>query len=77
MNVNSALFATLMQLPEVERFELALAVLDQTSPAGMSEDEIVAEAAKRQDELESGAVQDIGFDELVAGLNYRPRSVKK
>lgn len=77
MNANSALFATLMELPEIERFEIALAVLDQTSPAGLTEDEIVAEASRRQDELESGAAQDIGFDELVAGLNYRPRTVAK
>ena len=72
MDTPSALFASLMQLPEAERFEVALAVIDQSSPAGMTEDEIVAEAARRQDELESGSVADIGFDELVAGLRYRP-----
>lgn len=77
MNANSALFAALMELPEAERFETALAVLDQSSPTGMSEEEIVAEAARRQDELESGREMAIGFDELVAGLTYRPRSLVK
>lgn len=66
-----------MQLPEAERFEIAIAVLDQSSPSGMTEDEIIAEAIDRQDAVESGQVKDIGFDELVAGLNYRPRSPLK
>lgn len=74
MNTPTAFLATLMELPESERFEIAMAVLDQSSPAGMTEDEIVQEAARRQDELESGSDTDIGFDELVSGLNYRLRS---
>lgn len=77
MNTQTAFLASLMELPESQRFEIAMAVLDQSSPAGMTEDEIVQEAARRQDELESGAVTDMGFDELVAGLNYRPRSLAK
>ncbi len=77
MSTQTAFLATLMELPESQRFEIAMAVLDQSSPAGMTEDEIVQEAARRQDELESGADTDIGFDELVAGLNYRPRSLVK
>ena len=63
-----------MELPEADRLEIAMALLDHTSPAAMTQDEILQEAARRQDELESGAVQDISFDELVAGLNYRPRN---
>lgn len=77
MNSPAAFLATLMELPESERFEIAMAVLDQSSPAGLTEDEIVQEASRRQDELESGKVKDISFDELVAGLNYRPRSLAK
>lgn len=77
MNTQTAFLATLMELPESQRFEIAMAVLDQSSPAGMTEDEIVQEAARRQDELECGSSADIGFDELVAGLNYRPRSLAK
>lgn len=77
MNSNPMLFTTLMELPEAERFEIAMAVLDQSSPSAMTEDEIVQEAARRQDELESGTVADIGFDELLAGLNFRPRSLAK
>ena len=77
MNSPAAFLATLMELPESERFEIAMAVLDQSSPAGLTEDEIVQEASRRQDELESGKVKDISYDELVAGLNYRPRSLAK
>ena len=75
MSASSTLLTALMQLPETERFEVAIAVLDQSSPDGLSEDEIVAEARSRQDELESGNVVDIGFAELVTGLHYRPRSL--
>ena len=75
MNPDPALLATLMQLPEAERFEIAMAVLDQSSPAGMTAEEIVETALVRQDELESGAVADIGYDELAAGLRHRSRTM--
>jgi len=71
---NPVLLRALMQLPEAERFEIAMAVLDQSSPSAVTEGEITLEAAKRQDELESGTVRDIGYDELLAGLAYRPSS---
>ena len=72
MKTGPVLLTTLMNLPEAERLEIAMAILDQSSPSAMTEDEIAQEAAKRQDELESGAVRDIGYDEMVAGLTYRP-----
>jgi len=75
MNTNPAVFATVMQMPEAERFEIAMAILDATSPSAMTEDAIEREAAQRQDELESGAVKSLSFDELVQGLSYRPRSL--
>ena len=74
MKANPAILSTLMELPEADRLEIAMALLDHSSPSAMTQDEILQEAARRQDELESGAVQDISFDELVAGLNYRPRN---
>ena len=74
MKADPAILSTLMELPEADRLEIAMALLDHSSPSAMTQDEILQEAARRQDELESGAVQDISFDELVAGLNYRPRN---
>jgi hypothetical protein len=74
MNSTPALFATLMQMPEKERFEIAIAVLDETSPGAMSSDEIIRESSARQDELENGSVQALDYSELVAGIRYRPRS---
>jgi len=41
MSTPTAFLAPLMELPEAQRFEIAMAVLDQSSPAGMTEDEIV------------------------------------
>jgi hypothetical protein len=73
----TTLFDSLMELPEKERFEIAMAVLDRTSPSAMTDDDLIQEAVRRQDELESGAVRAMGFDELVAGLHYRPKSPEK
>ena len=70
LKTDPAILSTLMELPEADRLEIAMALLDHTSPAAMTQDEILQEAARRQDELESGAVQDISFDELVAGLSH-------
>ena len=77
MKADTQLFTTLMGLPESERFEIAMAVLDRTSPSPMTEDEIVLEAARLQDELESGVVRDLGYDELIAGVRYRPSGPAK
>ncbi|MCF7675147.1 MAG: hypothetical protein K9N23_04485 [Akkermansiaceae bacterium] len=68
------ILATLMKLPEAERFEIAMTVLDCSSPSAMAENEIRKDAAHRQDELESGVVRDISYEELLAGIAYRPTS---
>jgi hypothetical protein len=54
-----------------------MAILDQSSPSAMTEDEISREAATRQDQLESGTVRDIDYEELIAGLTYRPSGLAK
>ena len=75
MTTTASLITHIMQLPEAQRFDIAMTILDADSPSAMSQDEIEAEATRRQDEMESGAVTPISFDELVAGLSYRPRSL--
>ena len=77
MTASPALLSTLKNLPENERFEIAMAILDECSPFAMSEDEIICEASSRQDELENGSVQDISYEELIAGLSYRPSGLAK
>lgn len=77
MKTDPVLLSTLMNLPEAERFEIAMAILDQFSPSAMTENEIAREAAVRQDELESGTVRDIGYEELIAGLSYHPSGLAK
>ncbi len=59
-----------MQLPDADRFEIAMSILDRTSPAAMDEDEILAEAIRRQDGLQSGAVDTISYEELVRGQDH-------
>jgi hypothetical protein len=75
MNAAPSLLTAVMQLPDADRFEIAMTILDHVSPSAMDEDAIIAEAARRQDELESGAVTTISFDELVQGLTHRPQSL--
>lgn len=74
MKTNPALLATLMELPEAERLEIAMAVLDQSSPAGVTAEQIVEIAIDRQNEIESGAVADISYEQLAAGLRYRSKT---
>ena len=77
MNAAPSLLTAVMQLSDADRFEIAMAILDNASPSAMNEVEILAEAARRQDELESGAVAAISFDELVQGLSHRPHGLAK
>jgi hypothetical protein len=77
MNASPSLLTAVMELSEADRFEIAMTILDHASPSAMEEDEILAEAARRQDEMESGAVVTLSFDELVQGLNYRPQNLAK
>ena len=77
MNASPSLLTAVMELPDADRFEIAMTILDHASPSAMDEDEILAEAARRQDEMESGAIATLSFEELVQGLNYRPQSLAK
>ena len=75
MTTTTSLLTHIMQLPEAQRFAIAMTILDADSPSAMGLDEIEAEAARRQDEMDNGSVTPMSFDELVAGLTYRPRSI--
>ena len=77
MNANPALLAAVMKLSDADRFEIAMAILDDAHPSAMDEDSIVAEAARRQDELECGDVAGISLEELIQGLTHRPQSLVK
>lgn len=49
-------------------------IMDRTAPpGGLTEDEILQVATQRMEELESGAVQAITYEELVAGLRHIPK----
>jgi len=70
----AALLETIMQLPEGERLDLAMEILDRTAPPdAMTEDEITQVAMERLEELESGAVKALTYEEFVAGLRHPPR----
>ena len=77
MNAPPGLLTAVMQLSDADRFEIAMTILDSAPPSAMDEADIAAEAARRQDELESGAVASISFDELVQGLTHRPQGLAR
>jgi hypothetical protein len=55
---SAALLEMIMQLPEGERLDLAMAILDRTAPPDeLTDDEITQIAIERLNELDSGAVK--------------------
>ena len=72
MNVPESVLEAVRNLPERDRVELAMAILDEASPAALEESEIAQESARRQDELESGRAQSLSYEELLSGVRSRP-----
>ena len=70
MNAAPALLDAVMRLPDGDRFAIAMAILDE-APFGLSEEEILQEATRRQDEIEQGLVETISYEQLRAGLSSR------
>jgi hypothetical protein len=68
MNAKPVLLTTLMELPEAERFEIAMTIGDRTSPAAMGQSEILQDAARRQRVMECGVVRDLSYEELLAEI---------
>jgi putative addiction module component (TIGR02574 family) len=71
LEIEESLFA----LPAEERCALGNRLLDSVEEAGlpgsMYPDEILAEAIRRDEELESGAVKPISHEELMGNLRRR------
>lgn len=76
MNAAPALLDAVMQLPVRDRFAIAMAILDE-APTGLTEQEILEEAGRRQDEIEQGLVETISYESLVQGLSNRPRAIRQ
>ncbi len=66
-NAESVVEAALL-LPKTERSRVALLIMDSLPPDAWDSDEILAEAERRDAEMESGVVQEISHEQFVVGI---------
>jgi hypothetical protein len=62
------LSAALQALPVADRAQLAVELLDSLGDEVWTEDALSALAEERDAELESGAVEALGYEEFLSGL---------
>lgn len=60
-----------LSLEEPMRAELAMLIMDSLSPAATSAGEILAEAERRDAEIEAGEVVEMSHEEFLSGLRIR------
>ncbi len=63
--------SAVLSLDQPQRERLLASLLDSLPPTAMTEEQIFAEAVRRDQELMSGAVQPMTEEEFRAGLIYR------
>jgi putative addiction module component (TIGR02574 family) len=66
-NVESVAEAAL-RLSEAERARVAMVIMDSLPPEAWEADDVLAEAERRDAEMESGTVQEISHEQFVAGV---------
>jgi len=70
----ATLTKAVLSLPQAERTALLLDVFDSLPADLADQDEILAEAMRRDEELESGAVLEMSHEEFIAGLRLPQRA---
>lgn len=68
MNARHELSAALQALSPADRAQLAVELLDSLGDEVWTEDALSALAEERDAELESGAIEALGYEEFLAGL---------
>jgi len=64
----SAVTEAALQLPVADRAAVLLSIFDSFPDNSASADDILAEALRRDEEIESGLVREMSHDEFIAGL---------
>lgn len=72
--------ALAMKLPKKSRQRLGNELLDSTlddPPGAMTDEEILAEAIQRDEEIESGKVKPLSWDDFIASTSARRRKLQR
>jgi hypothetical protein len=70
----ATLTKAVLSLPQAERTALLLDLFDSLPADLADQDEILAEAMRRDEELESGAVREMSHEEFIAGIRLPQRA---
>lgn len=62
-----------LRLSPPDRAHIAMLIMDSLPPDAWADDEVLAEAERRDAQLESGSVKELSHDEFIAGLRRAPR----
>lgn len=62
-----------LALSPADRAWLAATIIDSLPPGAVSSDEILEEACRRDDEIDSGLVREMSHSEFMAGIDH-PRA---
>lgn len=65
---NASITQTVLNLSEKERASLLVSLFDSLPTEAMTEEDILAEAMRREAEMESGLVKEMSHEEFLAGL---------
>lgn len=61
-----------LRLSAIDRAQIALLIMDSLPSDAWDENEILAEAGRRDAEMESGQMQELTHEEFIAGLRRSP-----
>lgn len=74
MSTVSDIIQAALELDRSERATVALSMLDSLPDEAMEPDEILAEALRRDAEIESGQVKELSYEEFLAGIQRPGRA---
>lgn len=74
MSTVSDIIQAALELDRSERATVALSMLDSLPDDAMDPDEILAEALRRDAEIESGQVKELSYEEFLAGIQRPGRA---
>ncbi|GAA5136849.1 hypothetical protein GCM10023213_12590 [Prosthecobacter algae] len=74
MSTVSDIIQAALELDRSDRATVALSMLDSLPDDAMEPDEILAEALRRDAEIESGQVKELSYEEFLAGIQRPGRA---
>ena len=69
MSTATSIADAALKLPFADRAQIAMLIMDSLPPDAWTDAEIIAEAERRDEEMESGRVRELTREEFFAGLH--------